>query len=296
MSNTINKYLEYINKEKGVSPNTLDAYTRDLEQFYQYMLSINVTDLTRVNKTVIITYLLYLQKNGRASSTISRNLASIRGFYQYLLNNNLIQEDPTLDLQSPKPKRKVPHILTVEEIDCLLSQPKLNGFKGIRDKAMLELLYGTGIRVSELVALDMEDIDLQSKHLVLKGDRGKERLVPFGETAFEYLFNYIQEYRSKVLQNKEEKAVFLNFAGKRLTRQGFWKIIRTYAKESKIDKNITPQTLRHSFAAHLLQNGADLGTVQKLLGHSDISTTQFYYFVKEKEEIKDVYTKTHPRA
>lgn len=297
MSNLImEEYLYYIKEEKGLTCNTLESYTRDMEQFIQYLDNNNMSDLTKVNKTIIITYLLYLQKSGKASSTISRNLASIRCFYQYLLNKDLIKEDPTLNLKSPKPEKKSPSILTKEEVNLLLLQPKTDNFKGIRDKAMLELLYATGIRVSELVALDLDNLDLDSGYLYIRESENNDRTIPIGTYALEYLSHYIKNYREKVLRDKEEKAVFLNFSGGRLTRQGFWKIIRQYAKESGIDKNITPHTLRHSFAVHLLQNGADIKTVQELLGHSDISTTQMYYFATENEKIKDVYKKAHPRA
>ena len=297
MSNLImEEYLYYIKDEKGLTASTLEAYTRDMEQFIQYLDNNNISDLTKVNKTIIITYLLYLQKTGKASSTISRNLASIRCFYQYLLNNDLIKEDPTLNLRSPKPEKKIPSILTKEEVNHLLSQPNTDNFKGVRDKAMLELLYATGIRVSEIVALDLDNLDLNLGYLCLKNSEDNERVVPLGSVALKYLLDYINNYRQQVLKDENQKAVFLNFSGGRLTRQGFWKIIRKYAKESKIDKNITPHTLRHSFAVHLLQNGADIKTVQKMLGHSDISTTQMYYFATDNEELMDVYKKTHPRA
>lgn len=297
MSNLIMKeYSDYIKEEKGLTLNTLEAYTRDMEHFIEYLNDNNILDLTKVNKTVIITYLLYLQKTGKASSTISRNLASIRCFYQYLLNNNLIKEDPTLNLRSPRPEKKIPSVLSKEEVSVLLSQPSQDNFKGIRDKAMLELLYATGIRVSEIVALDLDNLDLDLGYLHLKDSQANERVVPIGSFALKHLINYINNYRYEVLKSENELALFLNFNGRRLTRQGFWKIIKQYTKESNIDKKITPHTLRHSFAVHLLQNGADIKTVQEMLGHSDISTTQMYYFVTDNKELKDVYKKTHPRA
>ena len=297
MSNLIIKeYSEYIREEKGLTPSTLEAYTRDIEQFMDYLKNNNIFDLTKVNKTIIITYLLHLQKTGRASSTISRNLASIRCFYQYLLNNNLIKEDPTHNLRSPKVEKKIPDILTKEEVNILLSQPNQDNFKGARDKAMLELLYATGIRVSEIVALDLDNLDLNLGYLHLKDLDSSERVVPIGSFALKYLINYINNFRDSVLKDKDEMALFLNYSGSRLTRQGFWKIIKEYTKESNIDKKITPHTLRHSFAVHLLQNGADIKTVQEMLGHSDISTTQMYCFATDNKDIKDVYKKTHPRA
>ena len=285
MSNLImNEYSDYIKEEKGLTPNTLEAYIRDMKQFIDYLEDKNIYDLTKVNKTVIITYLLHLQKTGKASSTISRNLASIRCFYQYLLNNNLMAEDPTHNLRSPKAEKKVPSILTKEEVNILLSQPKTDNFKGIRDKAMLELLYATGLRVSEIIALNLDNLDLELGYLYIKDSDMNERVVPIGSFALKHLYNYINNYRDEVLKDKNEVALFLNYNGKRLTRQGFWKIIKQYTKESKIDKKITPHTLRHSFAVHLLQNGADIKIVQEMLGHSDISTTEMYYFAIDNKK------------
>ncbi len=292
----LNKYIDYIRNEKELTSNTLEAYIRDIVQFKEYLNKNNVRDSTTVNKTIVITYLMQLQKDGKATSTISRNLASIRCFYQYLLNNNLIKEDPTNNLRSPKCEKKLPSILTKEEVDILLAQPRKDNFKEVRDKAMLELLYATGIRVSEIIALNMDNLDLKLGYLDLDTSGISERVVPVGSVALKHLNNYIDNYRSQVLKDEEEKALFLNYNGNRLTRQGFWKIIKGYTVKSKIDKKITPHTLRHSFAVHLLQNGADIKTVQEMLGHSDISTTQMYSFATNNKELKDVYEKSHPRA
>jgi integrase/recombinase XerD len=292
----MNDYIDYIRNEKGLTSNTLEAYIRDIMQFKDYLIKNNIKDLKTINKTVVITYLMFLQKDGKAASTISRNLASIRCFYQYLLNNNLIKEDPTYNLRSPKSERKLPSILTKEEVDILLSQPSKDNFKGIRDKAMLELLYATGIRVSEIIALNMDNLDLKSGYLYLNDSGLNDRVVPIGSIALKHLTNYIINYRNKVLKGKKEVALFLNYNGNRLTRQGFWKIIKGYTAKSNINKKITPHTLRHSFAVHLLQNGADIKTVQEMLGHSDISTTQMYSFATNNKELKDVYKKLHPRA
>ena len=292
----MNEYIDYMENEKELTSNTLEAYKRDIIQFENYLVKNNINNLTDVNKTVIITYLMNLQKEGRATSTISRNLASIRCFYQYLLNNNLIDEDPTLNLHSPKPERKLPNILTKEEVNLLLSQPSEDNFKGSRDKAMLELLYATGMRVSEIVALDLDKLNLKLGYIYLDNSSLKERVIPVGNIALKYLRKYIEEYRDEVLGKKEETALFLNYNGNRLTRQGFWKIIKQYAIKLKLDKKITPHTLRHSFAVHLLQNGADIKTVQEMLGHSDISTTQMYSFATNNKKLRDVYKKSHPRA
>lgn len=289
-------YIEYLSNDKGLSPNTLDAYIRDIKQFKEYLDSNNFEATTDVNKTIIITYLMYLQRNGRATSTISRNLASIRCYYQYLLNKNLIKEDPTLNLQSPRREKKLPCIMTREEVDILLSQPEPNNFKGARDKAMLELLYATGIRVSEMVALNLDNLDLQLGYLDLEDVDANGRVIPIGKVALDCINTYVEEYRGEVLKGDVEDALFLNYNGNRLTRQGFWKIVKGYTKKCNIDKKITPHTLRHSFAVHLLQNGADVKMVQEMLGHSDISTTQIYLFATENKELRDVYKKSHPRA
>jgi len=290
------EYLDYMRHEKGLTPNTLDAYKRDMLQFKEYLLKNNIDDIRDVNKTSIITYLMYLQRDGKAVSTISRNLASIRCFYQYLLANKLIDEDPTFNLSSPKPQRKLPNILTREEVDLFLAQPDPTNYIGARDKAMLELLYATGIRASEMIALDLDELDLEFKYLYLNKANFNERVIPIGSIALKYLKNYVFNYREEVLTNQDEAALFLNYNGNRLTRQGFWKIIKQYSKKLSIDKKITPQILRHSFAAHLLENGADIKTVQEILGHSDISTTQIYAFVTDNRKLKDVYDNSHPRA
>lgn len=292
----INSYIDYIKNEKELTVNTLEAYIRDLMQFKDYLVKNNINNTIKANKTTIITYLMYLQKNGKATSTISRNLASIRCFYQYLLNNSLIKEDPTHNLHSPKPKRKLPNILTKEEVDILLSQPSKNNFKGVRDKAMLEVLYATGIRVSELIDLDIDNFNLELEYLCLEDFDSNRRIIPIGKLALKSLINYLENYRVEVLKDEEQEALFLNYNGNRLTRQGFWKIIKKYSKKSNINKKITPHTLRHSFAVHLLQNGADIKKVQEMLGHSDISTTQIYSIATDTKDLKGMYRKSHPRA
>ncbi len=296
MSDRIMKeYIDYISNEKGLTSNTLEAYIRDIRQFEDYLYENNIQTIMDGNKTIIITYLMYLQKSGKATSTISRNLASIRCFYQYLLNNNFIKEDPTLNLKSPKCEKKLPNVLTKEEVDLLLSQPNLGDFKGSRDKAMLELLYATGVRVSEIISLNIEDVDLDVGYIHLKDNNGTERIIPVGTIALKSLFHYIKSYRNEEGLSYKDP-IFINYSGNRLTRQGFWKIIKEYTKKSNIDKTITPHTLRHSFAVHLIENGADMKTVQEMLGHSDISTTQIYSFASNNKELREVYNKSHPRA
>ncbi len=293
MSNILNDFLQYLKNEKELSKNTLESYGRDLRQFIEFLIENKKMDYRKVNKTTVITYLLYLQKKGRATSTISRSLASIRSFYQYLLNEGIVDTDPTINLESPKTEKKLPCILSLSEVDKLMNQPDDNTKMGVRDRAMLELLYATGIRVSEMVRLNIDDVDIDMGFITCKGNN-KQRFIPFGKMAKKALNKYINNCRIQLLK-KDENALFVNYYGKRLTRQGFWKIIKRYTEQAKINKRITPHTLRHSFATHLIQNGADLKSVQEMLGHSDISTTQIYMQITEKK-IKDVYNKAHPRA
>lgn len=290
----VQKYVDFLENEKGLSDNTLQSYRRDIQQYISYLNEMNVSNIAGVNKTAVITYLLYLQKKGRATSTISRNLASIRSFFQYLNKVNIVEQDPTRNLESPKVEKKLPQILSTQEVELLLEQPKCVDLKGYRDKAMLELLYATGIRVSELINLDMDDINLEMGFI--KCNKGnKERVIPLGTIAMQAIEEYINKARKMMIHNPNETALFVNCNGRRLTRQGFWKIIKLYKNQAKISKEITPHTLRHSFAAHLLENGADLKSIQEMLGHSDISSTQIYAQLT-KNRIKEVYKKTHPRA
>lgn len=294
MEALIQEYMDFLEKDKQLSLNTLQSYRRDIEQYLSYLQEINLNNISDTDKTTIITYLLHLQKKGRATSTVSRNLASIRSFYQFITKNKKIDHDPTSDLESPKVEKKLPQILSTQEVELLLEQPKCKDLKGYRDKAMLELLYATGIRVSELISLDLSDINLQSRYIRCnKGAR--ERTIPIGSIATEALQEYINKARIHLVQDKNNGALFVNINGGRLTRQGFWKIIKQYKNQAKINKDITPHTLRHSFAAHLLENGADLRSIQEMLGHSDISSTQIYTQIA-KNRIKEVYKKTHPRA
>jgi len=294
MEALVQKFINFLERDKGLSLNTLQSYRRDIEQYLSYLNSINLKNVSGTNKTTIIAYLLHLKKIGRATSTISRNLASIRSFYQYIAKNKLIEQDPTAELESPKVEKKLPQILSTSEVELLLEQPKCIDLKGYRDKAMLELLYATGIRVSELISLDIADINLEAGFIsCCKGNR--ERAIPIGSVAIASLMEYLSKARGLLVQNENEKALFVNVNGKRLTRQGFWKIIKQYKNLANINKDITPHTLRHSFAAHLLENGADLRSLQEMLGHSDISSTQIYTQIT-KNRIKEVYKKTHPRA
>ncbi len=292
MEKVLKDFAQELKEDKKLSDNTLESYTRDIRKFLIY-LSENNLDFKSVKKTNIIAYILYLQKAGRATSSISRSIASIRAFYKMLIKNNIVLKDPTLNLESPKSEKKIPQVLSVGEIEKLLSLPNTSEPKGIRDKAMLEILYATGIRVTELINLNIQDANLEIGFIKCNGN--KERIIPMGRAAIDILKVYISEYRGKLLNKDSEQALFLNFHGERMTRQGFWKIIKHYASIANINKVITPHTLRHSFAAHLIENGADLKSVQQMLGHSDISTTQVYADLI-KNRISDVYKKTHPRA
>jgi len=293
----VNKYVtnftNFLVNDKKLSDNTLQSYRRDIEQYMSYVDS-NSLDFKSANKTSIITYLMYLQKEGKATSTISRNLASIRSFYQYMVRTNVVEEDPTEGLESPKMEKKLPKILSVNEVNLLLEQPKCVDLKGYRDKAMLEILYATGIRVSELINLDIADVNVEMGFIKCRNAH-KERIIPVGATACAALSEYLKQARNAMIHTDKETALFVNTNGGRLTRQGFWKIIKQYKNQAKISMDITPHTLRHSFATHLVENGADLRAIQEMLGHSDISSTQIYAQLANSK-LKEVYQKTHPRA
>jgi integrase/recombinase XerD len=292
MEKVISDFIGELKLEKRLSENTLESYNRDIKQYLNY-LKENDIDFKTVKKSTIISYVLYLQKQGKATTSISRNLASLRSFYRVLTKNKVVQNNPTIDLESPKIEKKMPQIMTIEEVEKLLSLPSNKDNKGIRDKAMLEVLYATGIRVTELINLNLEDINLNLGYIKCTGT--KERIVPVGKMALISLEVYINKGRPNLVKSSDVNALFLNFHGERMTRQGFWKIIKYYASLAGISRDITPYTLRHSFATHLLENGADIKSVQQMLGHSDISTTQIYTDMI-KTRISDVYKKYHPRA
>lgn len=294
MNNLIHEFINYLSVERGLATNTLESYGRDLRQYYQY-LGEDQVDLDAVSRTTIINYLMYLQKQGKATATIARRLAALKAFYQFLVREKRIKTDPTANLESPKLEKRLPRVLTVSEVERLLAQPDSSQPAGLRDRAMLELLYATGIRVSELVSLNVEDVNLETGYIRCTGKGSKERIVPLGSLAIQWVQEYLQSGRPKLVKDRDEKALFVNHHGNRLTRQGFWKIVKKYAEDARIDKEITPHTLRHSFATHLLENGADLRSVQEMLGHADISTTQIYTHVT-KGRLKEVYARAHPRA
>lgn len=292
MDEVIRSFIDDLKSDKKLSKNTLESYSRDIKQFLIFLQDSNI-DFKSVKKANVIAYVIYLQKEGKAVASISRSLASIRAFYHILVKNRIVSYDPTIDLESPKIEKKIPQILLIDEVERLLSLPITSDTKGARDKAMLEILYATGIRVSELISLDVEDVNIELGCIKCNGT--KERIIPVGKIALSSLENYLKNYRPVLKKGKKDNALFLNFHGERMTRQGFWKIVKHYAALAKIEKEITPHTLRHSFAAHLIENGADLKSVQQMLGHSDISTTQVYADMI-KTRISDVYRKSHPRA
>ncbi len=295
MKSLVEEFIHYLAVERGLADNTLDSYNRDLNQFMVFLEKEQVKDVQKATRNVIMSYLLFLQKRGRATATVSRHLAALKSFYHFLLREKHIEKDPTANLESPKLEKKLPRILTVNEVEMLLNQPKGSDPAALRDKAMLELLYATGIRVSELIYLDVNHINLDMGYVRCFGKGSKERIVPVGSFARKCVSEYLQKGRVKLIKNKTEQALFVNQHGRRLTRQGFWKIIKKYARRAGISKEITPHTLRHSFATHLLENGADLRSVQEMLGHADITTTQIYTHLT-KGRLREVYAKSHPRA
>jgi len=293
MEKQLKLFFDFLEKDKKVSNNTLQSYKRDLKQYATY-LETNDKAYNKITSEGIKEYIEYLQKIGKKASTISRNLASIRSFYQYEVKNKKTKEDPTEGIQSPKIEKRVPSILTSSEVELLLEQPKNVDLKGIRDKAMLEFAYATGMRVTEIISLNIEDVNLEDAFVVCQ-NRTSKRIIPLGNLSLKALTDYISNAREIMIKDEKEKALFVNVNGKRLTRQGFWKIIKYYKEQAHITKEITPHVLRHSFATHLLQNGADLKSIQTMLGHSDILSTQIYMQFQD-ETIKNTYRKAHPRA
>ena len=294
MNTYVKEYTSFMTDIRHKSLNTVESYKRDVTQYISYLDGTGVTDISSTTKTTVLSYLLYLQKEGRASSTVSRTLASLRSYYLFMMQNGVVKSNPTSNLEAPHVEKKIPKILSGEEVELLLEQPKNCDNKGIRDKAMLELLYATGIRVSELINLDVSDVNVPMSFVRCKGGK-KERIIPMGHQAKDALENYINNVRKYMVKDENETALFVNCSGARLSRQGFWKLIKYYQHIAGIETDITPHTLRHSFAAHLLENGADLHSIQEMMGHADISSTQVYSRMKNSK-IKDVYAKAHPRA
>ena len=289
MEKVMTEYLNFLKNTKKSSDNTIQAYKRDLNFFFEY-LNKNKIEYLNVEYDDIQKYIEELNNEGRKAASISRRLATLRSFYGYLLKKKLIKSIPTNKVNTPKVEKKAPMILTSDEVEILLSQPKSDDLKGIRDKAMLEFAYATGMKVSEIINLDLKDVNLVDSYVVCNEGYSK-RVVPLGRISKEALVEYLDNSRPYLLKTDDEKPLFVNVMGNRLTRQGFWKIIKQYQEQARIEKEITPHVLRHSFATHLLQNGADMRAVQTMLGHTDIASTQVYMKL-----IDDQYKENHPRA
>ena len=293
MEALMKNFIHYLDKEKRLTKNTVASYEHDMQLFTDFIKQQSVS-FKEVKPQMIQEFLNTLKEKGRANTTISRCLATLKNFYSYLMCVSSIKTNPTESVKAPKIEKKLPHILTPEEIDQLLEQPKAIDLKGFRDKAMLELLYATGIRVSEMMELNLSDVNLDMGFIHCSfGDH--ERIIPIGKICTAAVTEYINNARPLLVKDKNETALFLNLLGRRRSRQGFWKILKQYALSAGINADITPHTLRHSFAAHLLENGADLRSIQSMLGHADVSTTQVYARLAGSR-LKDVYKKAHPRA
>ncbi|MBR6345501.1 MAG: site-specific tyrosine recombinase XerD [Lachnospiraceae bacterium] len=294
MDNIIDEFLNYLKTVKQTSANTESSYRRDLTKLDKYLQMQGIADITKASVTNLQSYMLYLEKNDFAAATVSRNIASIKSLYHFLFKRGLIAEDISENLKAPKIEKKLPEILTTEEVNRLLDQPRGGSLKEVRDRAMLEVLYATGIRVSELIGLKVGDVNLQVGYIIIR-DAHKERVVPFGAPAKRALVDYIKNARIQLINDLSSDVLFVNCQGQPMSRQGFWKIVKYYAKKAGITSDITPHTLRHSFAAHLVENGADLRSVQEMLGHSDISTTQIYANMSQNK-LREVYVKSFPRG
>ena len=294
MEKEINAFITYLHNIKNTSNNTELSYKRDLEKVKQFMASRGIVEAKDVSAKDLSDYVKYLEDNRFAAATVSRNIASLKAFYHFMVEEGFVAEDISEKLKAPKIEKKLPSIMSPDEVVRLLEQPSGDSPKEIRDKAMLELLYATGIRVTELITLKVSDVNMQMNFILCK-DRNKERIIPFGAAAKNALTRYLDGTREAMLENKSSDVLFANCSGQPMSRQGFWKLIKYYAKRADIKADITPHTLRHSFAAHLVENGADLRSVQEMLGHSDISTTQIYANMNHNH-IREVYAKAHPRG
>ncbi len=294
MEREIQSFVTFMHNNKKTSLNTELSYKRDLNKMMKYMQEQGVTISAEITKPLLIEYLENLKLSGFAAATVSRNIASLKAFFHYLTKNAMIDTDISNILKAPKIQKRVPEVLTSDEVILLLDQPKSDTPKEIRDKAMLETLYATGIRVSELISLTLSDINLQQGYIICK-DNNKERIIPIGMQARKALSDYINHSRNIMIEDEADNVLFVNCSGQPMSRQGFWKLIKQYSKKAGISTDITPHTIRHSFAAHLVENGADLRSVQVMLGHSDISTTQIYANLSNTR-IREVYMKAHPRG
>ncbi|MBR6654168.1 MAG: site-specific tyrosine recombinase XerD [Oscillospiraceae bacterium] len=290
----LRSFEDYLRNQKKVSDNTLLSYLRDVNRFQSYIYSQLGLEIMRVRDDDVADYIQSLRREGRSAATLSRTVASIKCLYEQLVCEGRVPINPARNVELEKQPRKLPEILSSKEVELFLEQPDPSDMKGIRDRAMLELLYATGMRVSELITLDIDDVNL-SVGIIRCRSKEKERVIPMYSMAVKAISDYIEKVRMSMIADADEEALFVNMNGERMSRQGFWKIVKTYQKKAGITKEITPHTLRHSFAAHLLENGADLHSIQEMLGHSDLSSTQIYAKIVKKQ-LKDVYKKAHPRA
>lgn len=288
-------YMEYLTEEKKMSDNTKQAYLRDLKNFQTFILKRGLSGYEEASNAEIVAWLMELKASGRSKATVNRKLASLRNFYHYLEKEKRIQENPAENIKPPKISKKEIEYLSIEEMECLLAVPDDSTMKGKRDRAILELLYATGIRASELIEMKLEDMNLRMGFVKCSGEHGKARIIPVGRLARKVMEDYVLDVRPVFLKGNQTDALFVNYAGRSFTRQGLWKVLKQYGEEVGLELPLTPQIIRNSFAVHMLQNGADIRSLQELMGHEEISATQAYLAVV-KNRIKDVYDKTHPRA
>lgn len=294
LEDEIFQYQQYLKEEKQMALNSVEAYGRDLTAFARFLKASQTEDWTYVTQTTVLSYVLSLREEEKSSATINRRIAAIRGFFDYMIRKGGARLNPALHIKTPKAEKKPPEYLSVQEVEKLLAQPD-DSAKGERDQAILELLYATGMRVSELVDMNLSDVNIKMGFVACMGEHGKTRIIPLGKPARRAMETYLAQSRENFVKDQDQQALFLNYAGQRLTRQGLWKIIGYYAGKAGIKKRITPQILRHSFAIHMVQNGADLKSLQEMLGHEDVTATQVY-LLTTRNRLKEVYDSSHPRA
>lgn len=295
MNDLLDSFLSFLVVEKGLSENTLESYGRDLKKFLLFIESRGITSAREIRYSDILDFLTHSREEGLTATTIVRSMVSVKQFFKYLLSEKVLSEDPTAHIKTPKMKKAIPGVISLDDVESILGAPDESTPEGLRDAAMLEILYATGIRVSELIGLKLNDVNFELGFVVVYGKGSKERVVPIGDKAKDKLLLYLRDSRPALLKGRESKALFVTRRGAGMTRQGFWKIIKAQARRAGVTKKISPHTLRHSFATHLLERGADLRTIQIMLGHSDISTTQIYTHV-ESERLKEIHKKYHPRS
>lgn len=295
MNEWLTRFGQYLQQAKQASPNTLESYIRDIRNYLSHLQEKGIRQIDRTTESDVQTYLSALEQQGRAPSTLARHLASLKAFYTFLWEEQIVSGNPCARVSLPRAVKRTPHTLTIEEIERLLSTPDTSTLMGQRNKAMFELLYATGIRVTELVSLNVTDVNQKLSILKCTGAKGLERIIPLGHVALNSLDKYLNHTRPALIKTRQEQALFINMHGKRLTRQGFWKILKDSGEQCGLAERLTPNVLRHSFATHMLERGADLRIVQQLMGHADLATTQSYAN-RSQARIKDTYLKSHPRA